>query len=126
MTTAGIPIHLVLDTGVGDRAHAEEQLQYLIDELSQLDVASIERPTAPAPPSGARGPGALELSALVIGLGGSGALLPVLVGLVQDWLARRRTGTIRIRIGDDEIELTASSDEMRQRALEEFLRRHQE
>jgi hypothetical protein len=45
---------------------------------------------------------------------------------VQDWLNRRRSGTIRIKIGDDEIELTASSDEMRQRALEEFLRRHGE
>jgi hypothetical protein len=63
---------------------------------------------------------------LVIGLGGSGALLPVLAGCVQDWLNRRRSGTIRMKIGDDEIELTAVSDEMRQRALEEFLRRHGE
>ncbi|WP_434482080.1 hypothetical protein OG585_52300 (plasmid) [Streptomyces sp. NBC_01340] len=61
-----------------------------------------------------------------MGLGGSGALLPVLVGLVQDWLNRQRSGTIRLKIGDDEIELTATSDEMRQRALEEFLRRHGE
>ena len=120
----GASVELVLETGDDDDEYAEDQLQYLLDELSQLDVASIERAHLPPPP-GTRGPGAWEVGALVIGLGGSGALLPVLVGCVQDWLNRRRSGTIRLKFGDDEIELTASSDEMRQRALEEFLRRHQ-
>ncbi|TDC78486.1 hypothetical protein E1283_04995 [Streptomyces hainanensis] len=117
----------MLDTGDGDPEHVEEQLQYLLAELSRLELDSIDRAPAPhPPPDGTRGLEAAELGALVIGLGGGGALLPVLLGLVQDWLNRRRAGTIRIRIGDDEIELTASSDEMRQRALEEFLRRHRE
>jgi hypothetical protein len=122
----GISVELVVDTGDDDREFAEEQLQYLLAELSQLDLESIDRaPSAlPGPPPGSRGSGAVELGALVIGLGGSGALLPVLVGLVQDWLNRRRSGTIRLKIGDDEIELTRASDEMRQHALEEFLRRH--
>ncbi|MFD7087275.1 hypothetical protein ACFV94_05580 [Streptomyces sp. NPDC059896] len=127
MAVEGTPVELVLDTGDDDREYAEEQLQYLLAELSHLDLASIERTPSllPAPP-GTRSSGGLELGALVIGLGGSGALLPVLVGLVQDWLNRRRSGTIRIKIGDDELEVTASSDEMRQHALEEFLRRHGE
>lgn len=123
----GVPVELVLDAGDGDRGYAEEQLQYLLAELSHLDLASIDRAPSPLPaPPGARSSNTLELGALVIGLGGSGALLPVLVGLVQDWLNRRRSGTIRLKIGDDEIELSTSSDEMRQRALEEFLRRHGE
>lgn len=127
MAVEGIPVELVLDPGDDDRAYAEDQLQYLLAELSQLDLASIDRASSslPAPP-GTRSSGAVETGALVIGLGGSGALLPVLVGLVQDWLNRRRSGTIRLKIGDDEIELTAISDEMRQRVLEEFLRRHGE
>lgn len=130
MAVEGIPVELVVDTGHDDPEYTEEQLQYLIAELRHLDLASIDRAPAslPAPP-GARSPGALEVGALVVGLGGTGALLPALAGLVQDWLNRRRddmAGTIRIKIGDDEIELTASSDEMRKRALEEFLRRHGE
>ncbi len=126
MAVEGSPVRLVLDTGDGDQEYAEEQLQYLLAELSQLDLASIERAPSPLPPPpGTRGSGAVELGALVIGLGGGGALLPVLVGLVQDWLNRRRSGTIRIKIGDDEIELTATTDEMRKRALEDFLRRHE-
>ncbi|WP_461036939.1 effector-associated constant component EACC1 [Streptomyces mayteni] len=124
---AGISVGLVLDTGDGDPEHVEEQLQYLLAELSQLELDSIDRAPSPhPPPARTRGLEAAELGALVIGLGGGGALLPVLLGLVQDWLNRRRAGTIRIRIGDDEIELTASTDEMRQRALEEFLRRHRD
>lgn len=127
MVVEGKLVELVVDTGDDDPEYTEEQLRYLLDELSHLDLASINRAplSLPAPP-GTRSSGALEIGALVIGLGGSGALLPVLVGLVQDWLNRRQSGTIRIKIGDDEIELTASSDEMRQRALEEFLRRHGE
>ncbi|MEU1130229.1 hypothetical protein ABZ383_10235 [Streptomyces sp. NPDC005900] len=117
----------MLDTGDDDREYSEEHLQYLLAELSQLDLTSIDRVLLPVPPPpGTRSSGAVELGALVIGLGGSGALLPVLVGLVRDWLDRRRSGTIRIKIGDDEIELATASDEMRQRALEEFLRRHGE
>ncbi|MGW3827759.1 effector-associated constant component EACC1 [Streptomyces sp. NPDC005071] len=123
----GAAVELVLDAEDDDREYVEDQLQYLLAELGHLDIASIERSPSLLPtPPGARSSGALELGALVIGLGSSGALLPTLVGLVQDWLNRRRSGTIRIKIGDDEIELTASSDEMRQRALEEFLRRHGE
>jgi len=116
----------VLDVGEDDPEYAEEQLQYLIEELRGLDLTSIERAPQAPPPSGTRGTGASELGELLIGLGGSGALLPVLVGLVQDWLNRRRSGTVRLKRGDDEIELTAASDEVQQRALEEFLRRHGE
>jgi hypothetical protein len=121
-----IPVRLVFDAGDDDPEYAEQQLQYLIEELAGLDLASIDRaPRGPAPP-GTRGTGALELGALVIGLGGSGALLPVLVGVVQHWLVRRRSGTVRLKLGDDEVELTAASDQVQQRALDEFLRRHKE
>ncbi|MFF1627230.1 hypothetical protein [Streptomyces sp. NPDC058272] len=126
MAVEGKPVELVLDTGEADREYTEEQLQYLLAELQQIDLTSINRVSRAPAPSGTRSGDAVELGALLIGLGGSGALLPVLVGLVQDWLNRQRSGTIRLKIGDDEIELTAASDEMRQRALEEFLRRHGE
>ncbi|MCX4460315.1 hypothetical protein OOK58_56195 [Streptomyces sp. NBC_01728] len=126
MAVKRIPVELVLDTGEGDPEYTEEQLQYLLAELQQIDPTSINRVSRAPAPSGTRSGDAVELGALLIGFGGSGALLPVLVGLVQDWLNRQRSGTIRLKIGDDEIELTATSDEMRQRALEEFLRRHGE
>ncbi|GAA2254953.1 effector-associated constant component EACC1 [Streptomyces indiaensis] len=126
MAVKGTPVELVLDTMDGDPEHTEEELQYLLAELQQIDLASVDRVSSAPAPSGTRSGDAVELGALLIGLGGSGALLPVLVGLVQDWLNRQRSATIRLKIGDDEIELTTACDDMRQRALEEFLRRHEE
>ncbi|GHE10396.1 hypothetical protein [Streptomyces alanosinicus] len=66
----------------------------------------------------------MQLGALLLGLGGSGALLPALAALVQNWLTRRCSGSVRLKIGEDEIVLTGAGDEVQQRALEEFLRRH--
>ncbi|MEV5491742.1 hypothetical protein AB0L47_27800 [Streptomyces bobili] len=123
MGTRTIPVVLVLDVG-DDEEYAEEQLQQLIAELSELDLDSLDRVTQGPPPPGSRSTEAVQLGALLLGLGGSGALLPVLAALVQDWLNRRRSGYVRLKIGEDEIELTGVSDEVQQRALEEFLRRH--
>ncbi|MFC8669021.1 hypothetical protein [Streptomyces sp. NPDC057199] len=121
-----IPVVLVLDTGDEDQEYAEEQLQHLIVELSELDLDSIDRVAQGPSPPGTRSTEAVQLGALLLGLGGSGALLPVLVALVQDWLNRRRSGSVRMKIGEDEIELTGASDEVQQRVLQEFLRRHGE
>lgn len=120
----GIRVELMLDTRDGDAEQTEEELQYLLAELSELELPSIDRVTRGPAPDGSRSGDAVEVGALLIGLGGSGALLPVLVGLAQDWLGRRRSGSIRMKIGDDELELTAASDEMQRHTLEEFLRRH--
>ncbi|WP_435220636.1 effector-associated constant component EACC1 [Streptomyces sp. Tue6028] len=125
MGTRTISVALVLDTGDDDHEYVEEQLQHLIAELSELDLDSIDRVAQGPPPPGTRSTEAIQLGALLLGLGGSGALLPVLTTLVQDWLNRRRSGSIRMKIGD-EIELTGASDAAQQRALEEFLRRHGE
>ncbi|MGW0651161.1 effector-associated constant component EACC1 [Streptomyces umbrinus] len=126
MGTRTIPVVLVLDTGDDDQEYAEEQLQHLIAELSELELDSIDRVAQGLSPPGTRSTEAVQLGALLLGLGGSGALLPVLAGLVQDWLSRRRSGSVRMKIGEDEIELTGASGEVQQLVLQEFLRRHGE
>lgn len=124
MSVDGPSVLLVLEGDDDDQERVEEDLQYLIAELNHLPLDQVERvPDGPAPP-GTRATGAVELGALLVAVGGSGATLPMLIGLVQDWLARRRSGTIRLKIGSDELELTGASDAMRQRALEDFLSRH--
>ncbi|MGJ5757005.1 hypothetical protein [Streptomyces galbus] len=75
---------LVLDTGDGDEDYAEEQLQNLIAELSELDLDGIDRMRQGPPPPGSRSTDAVQWGALVLGLGGSGALLPVLAAVVQE------------------------------------------
>jgi len=44
--------------------------------------------------------------------------------IVQDWLARRQSGMVSIKIGDDELVLTYASKSDKAKALEEFASRH--
>lgn len=121
-----VRVKLVLDTPDGDQERLEEDLQFLLDELSQIDTESIERESVGPAPPGTRGDGLNAAGALLIALGSSGATLPVLVGLLRDWLTRRGSGAMRLKIGSDEVELSHVSSATQQRVLEEFLRRHQE
>jgi hypothetical protein len=125
MEGEAVQMSLVLDTRDEDQERAEEDLQYLSDELVQIDGVSIERESIGPPPPGTRGAGVDAAGALLIALGGSGATLPVLVGLVRDWLARRGSGAVRLKIGSDEVELTHTSSATQRRVLDEFLSRHQ-
>jgi hypothetical protein len=125
MQEEAIHVRLVLGTEDEDQERVEEDLRYLLDELAQIDVASIERESAGPAPAGTRGPGIEAAGILLIALGGSGATLPVLVGLLRDWLTRRGSGSVRLKIGEDEVQLTHASSTIQQQALSEFLRRHQ-
>ncbi|GIG69794.1 hypothetical protein [Phytomonospora endophytica] len=118
-------VTLVLDDAGADPEYLEEQLQLLIAALGEGDVGHIERVPGPPPPEGTRAGTGVELGALLIGLGGAGATLPVLLGLVRDWLGRRGSGTIRVKIGEDELELGNASRAVQQRVLDDFLRRHE-
>jgi hypothetical protein len=125
MEGAAVQMRLVLDPQDEDQERTEDDLQYLLGELVQIDGVSIERESAGPAPVGTRAAGVDVASALLIALGGSGATLPVLVGLVRDWLTRRGSGSVRLKIGSDEVELTHASSATQQLVLDEFLSRHQ-
>lgn len=100
-----------------------DDLGFLIDELQQLPIDDITPGTAPLPP-GAKSGIALT-SELVLALAGSPVLIKTLT-LVQDWLARRRSGSITVVIDDDRLELNAVPMETQQQALRDFLDRHRQ
>jgi hypothetical protein len=114
---------LFLDPNEVDRAGPEEDLVYLIEEIAQLGVAVDRIPAGPAP-EGTRTSGGFELGALLIAVGGSGATVPMLVGLLRDWLSRRGSGSLRLKVGADEIEMTGVATDLQRQALEDFLGRH--
>jgi hypothetical protein len=118
-------VRLVLDAHGEDPERVGLDLHYLTDELLQVDDVSVERQSLVSSPPGTRSAG-VDTGALLIALGGSGATLPVLIALVRDWLSRRGSGVVRMKIGDDELELPHASPEMQQRVLDAFLGRHQE
>jgi hypothetical protein len=116
---------LVLDAHGEDPERVAQDLHYLAGELLQLDDVSVERQSLVSPPPGTRSAGA-DTGALLIALGGSGATLPVLIALVRDWLSRRGSGVVRVKIGDDELELPHASPEMQKQVLDAFLGRHRD
>ncbi|MDI2126035.1 effector-associated constant component EACC1 [Yinghuangia seranimata] len=93
-------------------------LRRQLDDLDHDGITDLEGGAAP----GTRG-GAVE--AVVIALVGSPALV-ALVTMVQDWLARRHSGTIVLELGGDRLELSGRRTALDEVALAAFLARHPE
>jgi hypothetical protein len=100
----------------------EDDLSVLIDELVTLDVDNVEEVPAGPAPSGTRAGEVAQLGVLAVTLGPPA--LQGMIAVVQGWLQRRRSGTVRIKIGSDEIELSGVSTGAHQQALDAFLSRH--
>jgi hypothetical protein len=107
-----------------DPERLEEDFRDLLDELAQLDDAEVDRPVEDEVPDGVRSWGGVELGAALIALGSSGATLPMLVALLRDWLDRRGSGTIHLKIGSDEVRMDHVPTQTQREVLAEFLQRH--
>ena len=117
-------IGLRLEVGLEPDADAAELAQatsQLREELLELDVDRVDRPTEPAPP-GTRGLEVAALGTLLVGAG-RGAIGPVMAAL-QSWVARRSSRSVKITIEGDSLELTNASREDQRRLVESFLARH--
>ncbi|OKJ15841.1 effector-associated constant component EACC1 [Kitasatospora sp. CB01950] len=101
----------------------EREMESLIEELDQLPLVHLEHSPAPPAPQGTRAGDATVYSSLVLGLAGAPAVRSLIL-LVQDWLARRTSGTVTLRIGDDELVMEAGSPADRRRIAEAFLAHH--
>lgn len=117
-------VELVVDEGSRDEDRRALDAEYLVAELSELDLERVELRSGGPAPYGSRGIGAVEIGSVVVALTGAKPVLGALLGLVQDWLARRQSGTVKIKIGDDELELTFVSHAAQRQALEAFVDRH--
>lgn len=101
-------------------AATEEAVGFLIEEIEHLDIVSLAHPQDSAAPAGSRSSGAEIYDSLILGLAGVPAVRS-LVLLVQDWLARRNSGTVDISVGSRRITLTGGTDKARREAVTAFL-----
>lgn len=118
--TLGIQVELGPDAD--DKEVAEATLQ-LRRELLDLDVDSVDLPTAGQPPPGTRGVELAALGALLVSVTQSQLLAPVLAA-VRSWLGGSPQRSIKLELEGDTLELTGISSTEQRRLVDEWLQRH--
>jgi len=114
----------VVEVGA-DAEQLEELTRALRAEILTLDVESVvPRSNGEAPP-GTRGVDAAAVGALVVSVAPALGALARLVTTVVDWLRRGGTQrTVRLKIGDDELELSGARSAMQQQLAMDWIRAH--
>jgi hypothetical protein len=118
---------LELQLDLDDQADAEELdalTTGLRRQLLQLDVESVERAEGPPPPPGVRAAEATSLGMLLVTLTSTPELLRALVGTVGAWLSRSAARSVKVKLGDSELEVTGISSEQQQRLIADWISRH--
>jgi hypothetical protein len=118
--TLGIQVELGPDADDEEVAEATLQLRR---ELLDLDVDSVDLPTAGQPPPGTRGVELAALGALLVSVTQSQLLAPVLAA-VRSWLGGSPRRSIKLELEGDPLELTGISSTEQRRLVDEWLQRH--
>jgi hypothetical protein len=118
--TLGIQVDLGLDADAEEVAEATLELRR---ELLDLDVDSVDLPTAGQPPPGTRGVELAALGALLVSVTQSQLLAPVLAA-VRSWLGGSPQRSIKLELEGDTLELTGISSTEQRRLVDEWLQRH--
>ncbi|WP_406346600.1 hypothetical protein [Streptomyces sp. NBC_00648] len=112
-------IRLWHDESTGMRM-AEAETAALMAELAGLALHRVTPLSAGPAPVGTRSAEAWEAAALVIVLRTAPTLVRSLVGLLQDWLRRRNSGSIEMKLGEHELRLTSTGRAEQREAIEHF------
>jgi hypothetical protein len=117
---------LGMQLAVGPDDDAEEVAEATLQlrrELLDLDVDAVELPSGGEPPPGTRAVELAALGALVVTIGKSQLLGPV-VAAIRAWLAGSPQRSIKLELDGDTLELTGLSSQEQRRLTDEWLRRH--
>ena len=120
------PAKLDVQVGLGSEAEAEEVAEATLQlrrELLELDVEAVELVRVGEPPPGTRAVDLVALGALVVTVAHSGLLNAVLAGM-RSWLGGHPQRSIKLKLGEDVLELTGVSSEEQRRLTDAWLRRN--
>ncbi len=119
-----LQISLSVDPASGDEDRVTEDAISLARELRQLDVHSVESMSRAGSPAGTRSVDMVSVGSLVVLATGSRVLLKSVLDIVQDWLARRQSGMVSVKIGNDELILTYTGKSEKSKVVDAFVTRH--
>lgn len=113
---------------LGEDEFDAERVDRLARQLrSEFDEREFDTlPVTADAPGNSKGD-AVTYGAIAVAMGGAGGMIPSLISVLRDWLARR-TGPERIsvKVGDDSLELDRPSFSEREQLLQLFLAKHTE
>jgi len=112
-------VRLWHDESAGMRV-SEAETTALLEELAGLALHRVTPLPAGPAPVGTRSVEAWEAAVLVITLRAAPTLVRSLVGLLQDWLRRRNSGSIEMKLGEHELRLTSAGRAEQREAIERF------
>jgi hypothetical protein len=122
---SGMQTEVVLGIEAGPDADQEELAELALglrEELSAVDLESVELARGVEQPSGAKTGDVMDWGTLVVGIASSGAMT-ALITAVSAWITRQRSASVRVKIGDDELELTGGSSDDQRRMIEAWFER---
>ena len=114
-----------LDAGAGaDADERDNAVRNLRDELLELDVDAVDRPSGQAP-EGTRAAEVVALGTTLLVTLGPSALTAV-TDVLQGWMARGKDRSVALEMGGDRIELSGATDQERRQLVEAFLARQRD
>jgi len=109
-----------------DLEERDELATRLRNELLQLDVDNVRKASGGEAPEGARSVDVAEVGTLIVTVAQTTPAIIAVVEAVRSWLGRRprgAAGSVKLRFGDAEIEVTGDTSPEQQRIVEEWLQR---
>lgn len=122
MPSSAIRVRVVVDAQDDDER--ETLTAQLRRRLLELDVDDVVPVRAAVDPAGARAAGAAELGAIVVTA--APLVLDAVVRTVEAWLVSRSARSVRLAVGDDEIELDGVSPQIQRQLADAFVTRIRE
>jgi hypothetical protein len=117
-------VEIGLDPDAGDVVELDAQTTRLRNELLQLDVDSVDRPTAGSAPEGTRAVDVAALGTLLIAA--APELITQVVRSISDWFTRSHSHSVKLTLDGDSIELSSVTRADQRLMLETFMARHTE
>lgn len=122
MTREPLSLRIEVAPVDGEDAEALDDLtRALREELLELDVDAVSRPSEPAP-DGARAVEAAALGMLLVGVG-KGAL-GIVARTVERWVQRVGDRRVVLELDGDRLEVSGISAEDQRRLIDTFVARH--
>jgi hypothetical protein len=119
-----LQVSLSVDPAGSDEHRVAEDVISLARELRQADIHSVEPASDASSPAGTRGVDMVSAGSLIVLAAGSRVLLRSVLDIVQDWLARRQSGMVSVKIDNDELIVTYASKSEITKAVDAFVARH--